>query len=117
MLTIGRNVLSDPSKIIQSARFVQEEVRLGMQGVGGGGGWMNKRDDTTGVQAVIDSSCGSEHNQHMSGARLYKPHSPAACVIYSALFAQEEARAGGRVGRGCVCAGFWWCVTWSSEEK
>jgi hypothetical protein len=28
MLTIGRNVLSDPSKIIQSARFVQEEVRL-----------------------------------------------------------------------------------------
>ena len=33
MLTIGRNVLSDPSKIIQSARFVQEEVRLGMQGV------------------------------------------------------------------------------------
>lgn len=26
MLTIGRNVLSDPSKIIQSARFVQEEL-------------------------------------------------------------------------------------------
>jgi hypothetical protein len=26
MLTIGRNVLSDPTKIIQSARFVQEEV-------------------------------------------------------------------------------------------
>lgn len=27
MLTIGRNVLSDPSRVIQSARFVQEEVR------------------------------------------------------------------------------------------
>jgi hypothetical protein len=27
MLHIGRNVLSDPTKIIQSARFVQEEVR------------------------------------------------------------------------------------------
>ena len=26
MLHIGRNVLSDPGKVIQSARFVQEEV-------------------------------------------------------------------------------------------
>jgi hypothetical protein len=31
MLTIGRNVLSDPSKIIQSARFVQEEVRSNVE--------------------------------------------------------------------------------------
>lgn len=27
MLFIGRNVMSDPNKVVQSARFVQQEVR------------------------------------------------------------------------------------------
>jgi hypothetical protein len=64
MLTIGRNVLSDPSKIIQSARFVQEEVRRHHNRHSSA--W--PRPHAACITGLCSSSRGSMQQQHNSRA-------------------------------------------------